>query len=273
MSSDWFHSVTGTTPESQQAWRDNFNGGWAAGDWTGNHNRSIASERYDAGEWNQSVAHYGGYTQPNAVPDGYTRTYSADGNTVYITRPNAGGGSLATTGVGTPGGNGGPTAVAPSQPGGTVPGPGQTNKKGPGWYEQGGGYYTIQTMGGKNKLPTVQSKDVQELMVGGGGLASNPWFSNAEDWEIRYAEPGEWVGGLAVMAADAIYNTGRLVDWYTGSDTVSGSRKDTSAVTDARRSNGAWSGIHDAFGRQFNMWDRQLHDMLNPDKPYVGGGF
>lgn len=237
MSSDWFHSVTGTTPESQQAWRDNFNGGWAAGDWTGNHNRAIAAERYDSGEWNPQIAQYGGYTERNpAVPDGVVRTVSADGNTVYITRANNGS-AVTTNAVNPVGGSGGPTAVAPNQPGGTVPGPGQSNQRGPGWYQPGGGYYTTQTRqrpgqsagpagnGKPDVLPVEYSKSVHELNTGGLSWESNPWWSNTEDWEIRYGEPGEWLGGLVVFGADLAWNMDRF---YKGGPGVVGGTIDRS---------------------------------------------
>lgn len=53
--SSWMESVTGRSNSEHQAWRDNLNGGWAAGDWTGNHNQQIASDRADAGERNPDV--------------------------------------------------------------------------------------------------------------------------------------------------------------------------------------------------------------------------
>lgn len=53
--SAWMEAVTGRTNAEHQAWRDNFNGGWAAGDFTGNINRQIASDRADAGERNPEV--------------------------------------------------------------------------------------------------------------------------------------------------------------------------------------------------------------------------
>lgn len=43
----WFNEVTGQTNSSRQAWRDSYNGGWAAGDLTGNINAAIASARPD----------------------------------------------------------------------------------------------------------------------------------------------------------------------------------------------------------------------------------
>lgn len=53
--SDWMQSVTGRSNSEHEAWRENLNGGWAAGDWTGNHNSQIASDRADAGERNPEV--------------------------------------------------------------------------------------------------------------------------------------------------------------------------------------------------------------------------
>lgn len=93
--SSWMESVTGHSNASSQAWRDNFNGGWAAGDGTGTHNAQIASDRADAGERNPEVLAH--------LPEGYRLSPVAAG-------PGAGkGGSSA-------GGSGGQGA-SPSQSG------------------------------------------------------------------------------------------------------------------------------------------------------------
>ncbi|QCS37032.1 hypothetical protein [Tortoise microvirus 43] len=57
------------------------------------------------------------------------------------------------------------------------------------------------------RLTPKMEMSVQEMLVDGYRINANPRTSNAEEWEIRYAEPGEWVGGIVVMASDAWYNT------------------------------------------------------------------
>lgn len=44
-------------------------------------------------------------------------------------------------------------------------------------------------------------------------LKANPWFTDVQDfWEARYGEPGEWLGGIVNIGADAVYNAKRAVD-------------------------------------------------------------
>lgn len=47
---------------------------------------------------------------------------------------------------------------------------------------------------------------VQQILAGGFTLQPNPRTSNAEEWEIRHAEPGEFVGGIYSLASDLGYN-------------------------------------------------------------------
>lgn len=50
--------------------------------------------------------------------------------------------------------------------------------------------------------PTVSSVGLEDRW----NLTSDPKTADAAAWEQRYAEPGEWVGGIYTMGADAIYN-------------------------------------------------------------------
>lgn len=45
--SSWFDKVTGSNDYERQSWRDSYNGGKAAGDWTGNVNARLDQERSD----------------------------------------------------------------------------------------------------------------------------------------------------------------------------------------------------------------------------------
>lgn len=50
--------------------------------------------------------------------------------------------------------------------------------------------------------PTVSSVGLEDRF----GITPDPKTADAAAWEQRYAEPGEWVGGVYTMGADAIYN-------------------------------------------------------------------
>lgn len=50
--------------------------------------------------------------------------------------------------------------------------------------------------------PTVSTVGLEDRF----GITSDPKTADAAAWEQRYAEPGEWVGGIYTMGADAIYN-------------------------------------------------------------------
>lgn len=71
---------------------------------------------------------------------------------------------------------------------------------------------------------------VQQMLLGNYLINPNPRTSNAEEWEIRYAEPGEFVGGLVVMGSDIGYNARLSLKASTGFD---------SAVIGARVRDGA----------------------------------
>lgn len=56
--------------------------------------------------------------------------------------------------------------------------------------------------------PTVSTVGLEDRY----GITPDPFTADAAAWEQRYAEPGEWVGGIYVMGADAIYNAKRGLD-------------------------------------------------------------
>lgn len=59
----WFDEVTGSNERERQSWRDSYNGGRAAGDWTGNTNARLDSERdrFQGATWS------GSSSQPSAL--------------------------------------------------------------------------------------------------------------------------------------------------------------------------------------------------------------
>ena len=51
------------------------------------------------------------------------------------------------------------------------------------------------------------------LVLGMTGWLSNPKWSDADQWEQRYGEPGDWLGGIVTMGADLGYNAKKYVDY------------------------------------------------------------
>ncbi|MHA6692271.1 hypothetical protein [Devosia sp. A449] len=61
----------------------------------------------------------------------------------------------------------------------------------------------------KPKLQNTTTK----LMVGTDQWEANPYWSNADQWEERYGEPGDWIGGVVVGVADVVHNVRRGAGW------------------------------------------------------------
>lgn len=125
---------------------------------------------------------------------------------------------------------------------------------------------------GEALTPSMSTK-ATELMVGGDWWKSNPWFSNTEEWEARYGEPGDWAGGVVVFGGDVVYNTGRFLDWGFNYDTVSNNRPDTTVVTDMRRNGSSANEVGQAFQRQGARWAQDAHRALGTGYVVPMGGF
>lgn len=211
MASDWFDSVTGSNDYERQSWRDSYNGGRAAGDWTGNNNRELDRQREETGGYT-----YSGSSSEYSAYEALERGLIGNGSGNSSTKS----GAVVTSGPGVAGaqtrpGEMGNAPVDPVLPAPVVPGPGGARRQstilspltpmgpyGPRMQREG------------TRLTPKMEMSVQEMLVDGYRINANPRTSNAEEWEIRYAEPGEWVGGIVVMASDAWYNTKQaLADW------------------------------------------------------------
>lgn len=69
--------------------------------------------------------------------------------------------------------------------------------------QSGGGSLTFS---GPGPL-TPKVKDAATGGYAGVEVKPNPWFSDVENWwEPRYGEPGEWLGGIVNIGADAVFN-------------------------------------------------------------------
>lgn len=70
---------------------------------------------------------------------------------------------------------------------------------------------------GLNEVPfNVRNPARTSVDVLGVSLAPGSGFSDAQEWQQRYGEPGEWFGGAVNMVSDGIYNVGRLADNTVG---------------------------------------------------------
>lgn len=277
--SEWMESVTGRSNSEHQAWRDNFNGGWAAGDFTGNVNRGIAEQRYASGEWNNEIAHYGGFTGRNPyVPDGYIVTLSADGNTSYVTRTNAGRslgtGAVVTSAVNPAGvttvGGSGSTDATPKQAGGSATHQGG-NAAGPAFWNPFG-WKTTNTgenpnthnqtgVTPKNKerfqgpvfAPMADNsqrvsdpKDNRYMPIGFGLTWESP--GDMFTGEQSEDEMGEW-GSLPFQIykpiAEGAINAGRVMTWA-----------DTEVRQELSKFNQTWDGFMTWGANNAAQWDK-----------------
>lgn len=229
MASEWFDKVTGSNDYERQSWRDNYNGGRAAGDWTGNNNARIDAER---------ASHDGGTHSGSSFQDRYSReemnlamkhgiTLPAlvqmardPGPGVEVRHQSASTGpgvTYASTGAGVIAGPG-----APGVPTGATTGPGAPAASTKG----GGGSLSFSFGPGMNPFagPAPLKPKIKDTATGGFTgfeVKGNPWFSDVENFgEPRYGEPGEWLGGILNIGADVFYNLPRAWEAYDNAPKV-----------------------------------------------------
>lgn len=202
----WFNDVTGTNDYERQSWRDSYNGGRAAGDLTGNVNARLDQERSDF----QGATWSGSSSQYSAIE------LAQRSSGVGQPAANAGAGASKSSGPGNEVVSQG--GVAPSRPAG---GSGAASK--------------LSIFGGTAPLKAAV-KDSASGGYAGVYFEPNPWFSDVQEWwEPRFGEPGEWLGGLVNIAADAVYNTDRLRK-FAGDEAWHGAERGVGAAFDAYRS-------------------------------------
>lgn len=198
-----FDRVTGSNEYERQSWRDNYNGGRAAGDITGNVNRRIDAER----------AQFGGHTVSGSSAQMSAAEWAASrGDTIeYV---GAGGGfngyAVVTGGAPVPvrtTGVGAATVVAGSTtgPGAAVVGSGVTT--GPGAAVVGGG---PRRDGTGIQLPVDKPGLLMPVYMAGHRMAMDRGWSNAEDGESRWGEneflSPSWFHAWGVAGADTWAN-------------------------------------------------------------------
>lgn len=191
-----FAELTGRSDYERQSWRDSFHGGKPAGDWSG----GVAARL----EWERET--YG------ATVSGSSREYSAaelwqiraSGDTGAIARDKSErrasqqGRSPASAGPGNPTvvSHKGPHPVPTTGPG--VPAV-AVGKPVP---VLGAGAAAVAT--GPLKIKVKQT--ATGIVTGKWPWSVSPGWSNTDQWEERYGEPGDWLGGLVTMGADLGYN-------------------------------------------------------------------
>lgn len=191
--SSWFDKVTGSNDYERQSWRDSYNGGRAAGDWTGNVNARLDQERrdYQGATWSGSSSEYSALELARVMASSQVQQTASTGP------------GVAGAVTGAPGQiTSGPGASAVSPAAGTS-GPGASPKK-------------RDTL---IRLPPapLEGKVKTQVSSGYAGVLfeANPFFSDVENWgEPRYGEPGEWLGGILNIMADGVWNVGRAAEAF-----------------------------------------------------------
>jgi hypothetical protein len=252
----YFNDVTGTSDFERQSWRDSYNGGRAAGDITGNVNRQLDRERDAFGTtWSGSSSQY---------------------SALELAQRGGGGGSV-----------GNPLAGQGGKAGGSGPGAGVVSYGGasPGGAGPGNAAVAQRPGGGSLTLGGPLSTKIKMTATGGYAgipVLPNPFFSDVENWwEPRYGEPGEWLGGIANIAADGVWAAGRFADWGFNTDTVSNKRRDGQALNDWTKAQLAGPGSLPGIAASVGDWDRNgaaridqwFVDTFAPKMGANGGGW
>lgn len=171
----WFDTVTGTNDFERQSWRDNFNGGNAAGDFTGNVNARLERER---------SANYG------ATESGSSTQYSAaEVNAMVHALPDRTQAEIRGAAQGLP-----QQAVITNVTGAPAIG--------------GGTGLAVGAFQGP--FGSAVGYKIQDIAFGGFDWRGAPHTSNAEDAETRYGDIGSAVYGIAAFGLDAGHNAARM---------------------------------------------------------------
>lgn len=213
--SAWMQMATGGhyNASANQAWRDNFNGGWAAGDWTGNHNAQIAADRADAGERNPEVlAHLPAdyRLNPNPASPNPNRGGSV-GQGASPSQSGKPGGSVGPSQSGKPGAGGPVVRVEPSvaQAGGKfkpTAGVGQITGDAGYWINKIKKDYNTMMGGGSAAHPMVDKPmEHEQVIIGGWKILHDPGWSPVE------AVEGAWGEGDGITSATFWYQPAKFL--------------------------------------------------------------
>lgn len=242
-----FDKVTGSSEYERQSWRDNFNGGRAAGDWSGGVNARLDSER----DRYQGATEGGSSSQPSGLQlaqmIGAGVAYINSSGVAYYTGSGPGNAAVSTGtgGVGT--GPGAAAVTVGDQPKATAAQPGAAAIK----------------RGGSLTLPKTTG-----IMVGGNWLNLDKFTSDGGDGEDRWGDLGGSIYGLGVMAMDGW----SIASKWTGEQTAKGKE----AMAKKGRFENQYDGNRpiDMLGNLWNAADGAAADWVNGQRAgQIGGSF
>jgi len=199
----------------QQSWRDSYNGGRAAGDWTGNHNERLDAER----EAFQGATWTGSSTQYSALEVARLRGSAPEVASTAVAQVMSGGA------------NGGGSAALASPARQSV---------------------AAALMVGGGAFGDAQANKPQSLAFAGFDMRANPFYSNAGDGEERWGEIGGEFVGLMAMGADIGSNAARM---YFGENYRQLGPQQRISIIGERTQSAAKDGIEGAIGALFAGFD------------------
>lgn len=188
--SSWFDKVTGTNDYERQSWRDSYNGGRAAGDFTGGVNARLDQERRDYGgaTWSGSSSEYSALEHARNQTAPVTAVAQAEQRGVAEAGPKAAVASVATRN------DNAPAAMSARA---------VTTKQ------------LVQSVFAGGAFGSVLANKPTDLAIGGGDWRANPYYSDAEDVETRHGDVGSALYAPISIGVDIGHNAARM---YFGND-------------------------------------------------------
>lgn len=238
----WFDDVTGTNDYERQSWRDNYNDGRAAGDWTGNVNARLDREREASG----------GFTNSGSSSEWSAREVEAMRN-LGVGAPSA------AQGVGAPQSTGPGNQVITQVPAGQLPVPGRpAGGTGPG---------SRLTFGGGGPFKPVLADQVTHFKIGGWNMYPHLGTSNMAEVEDRWGDAEflspAWFASWTIAGNDVMNN----LDSSNGGPL----RMDRIGEIPSQ-----FGGVLSTLGDGFLNTRAGMRDPFGPDHPtpgFSGGGF
>lgn len=92
-----------------------------------------------------------------------------------------------------------------------------------------------------------------QLLLGNTGWAHNPRWSDTAEWEERYGEPGDWLGGIVTMGVDLGHNADRL--WKEHGEPAVQKHQEQVTQRGVEQGGNAWPALVDTY----KGWLQQEH--------------
>lgn len=232
---DWASQNYGNS-SGNSAWRDNFNDGWAAGDWTGNHNAAIAVEKQLSGDKSGGGGIVSAAGPVVTLGNGQKVTKDQVENAVGKLLAN--GPKQTTVKTRSP-----DAVVVKNNVAGSPSGKAVAFEK--------GGTLTTSSSSAKRKpsasvvlKPTIND-EITQLVIAGQPVPIDTGWSNAAEAEDRWGE-GEflspsWFYAWGVVAADAVKGADQAIKgWASSPETKKWATDFDNAVVDGVRAAQSW---------------------------------